>query len=77
MTAGRLKAEILSLTNDIVFTYEGKIGGIFPISRKQISIGWNNEAYDFENENGCIDEVMNAKIFDGRSLAEIAEELDI
>lgn len=67
-----LKNWILSLTQDITFVYRGISGSICPFTRQNISLAYGDRVHDFDSA----DAVMDARFFNGKSLAEISEEVD-
>ena len=73
MTNKQVKNEILSLTYDIQFGYNGVDGLIMPYSKNSFDVSYK----DVDKHYTDIDELMNDKIFDGKSLNEISEEIVI
>lgn len=71
MKANELYDFIDSLTSDIDFEYDGKHGAICPFSRTDISLSYDDEAHDHTS----IADVMNDKIFNGKCLNEISEQI--
>lgn len=71
MNAKELRDLIDSLAYDIEFEYRGIHGSICPISRNDIGLAYGDITKDCKS----VDEVMESKIFDGKSLNEIAPEL--
>ena len=69
MKSNDLKKLILSLEQDIEFTYNGKFGSICPFSANEISVAFDGNIKEYDN----IDDVMQDKFFDGESLNEISE----
>lgn len=66
-----LKDWIDSLTQDIDFEYLGVSGSICPFSRSDISLCYGDKEQSFDS----IDALMNEPFFDGKSLAEICDEM--
>ena len=62
-----------SLAGDIDFEYNGKHGAVCPFSRTDISVSYGDD----EHSHICIDDVMNDKMFDGKCLNEISEQICI
>lgn len=73
MKAKELKNLILSLTQDVVFEYDGKVACINPWNESKIEVGYDNEIKTYNN----IDDVMNDPFYHGKSLVEIVETLNI
>lgn len=69
----QVKNEILSLTYDVQFGYNGVDGLVMPYSRNSFDVCYK----DVEKHYDDIDELMNDKIFDGKSLNEISEYIEI
>jgi hypothetical protein len=67
-----LKNTILSMTTDIEFMYKDKLGSVCPFARDDISVTYNGVTHDFGN----VDAALSAPVFAGRSLTEIADEID-
>lgn len=62
-----------SLTCDIEFEYAGVHGAICPTSRRDIDVCFG----DFDKKYSGIEEVMSDKVYFGKSLNEISDDLDI
>lgn len=73
MKAKDLKNLILSLTQDVIFEYDGAVACINPWNESKIESGYDNKVKTYNN----IDDVMNDPFYHGKSLAEIAETLNI
>ena len=73
MTAQEIKNLILSLVQDVVFEYNGLSCCINPWSDHKFEVGYGDEAKTYSD----IDTLMNDRIFDGRSLSEISNEIEI
>lgn len=73
MKASELKDLILSLTQDVTFQYAGKYACINPWNPSKIEVGYGDKVKTYSN----IDDVMKDKFYNGKSLEEISEELNI
>lgn len=73
MKPKNLKELILSLTQDIVFEYDGAVACINPWNETKIEVGYDDKMKTYDN----IDDVMNDPIYHGKSLHEISEQLSI
>lgn len=73
MKKNDLFKRINDLTMDLTFAYQGKEGAICPISRNKIYFGYG----DMDMEYNSIDDLMSDRIFDGKSLNEIAGEIEL
>ena len=73
MNPKNLKELILSLTQDVVFEYDGAVACINPWNEAKIEVGYDNKMKTYDN----IDDVMNDPIYHGKSLQEISEQLSI
>lgn len=62
-----------SLAGDIDFEYNGKHGAVCPFSREDIAVSYGDDAHS----HTCIEDVMNDKMFDGKCLNEISEQICI
>ena len=71
MTASNLKSRINELCTDITFKLNGKSCGIDPITHSHFDMWYGDKNYTANS----IDEVMDIKFFDGKSLSEIADSL--
>ncbi len=71
MKAKELYNIIDSLTSDIDFEYAGKHGAICPFSRTDISLSYGDDMHDHTSVAG----VMNDKMFNGKCLNEISEQI--
>lgn len=69
----RNKNLILSLVQDVVFEYDNKTCCINPWSRTKFEVGYNDIVKIYSD----IDDLMNDTIFNGRSLSDIADEIEI
>lgn len=68
-----LKELILSLTQDVVFEYDGAVACINPWNEAKIEVGYDDNTKTYHN----IDDVMNDPFYHGKSLQEISEQLSI
>ncbi len=57
---------------DLDFEFHNKSGSICPLSKDLIALAYDGDTYDCKT----IDEAMTIKFFDGKSLNQIATELD-
>lgn len=73
MKPKNLKDLILSLTQDVVFEYDGAVACINPWNETKIEVGYDDKLKTYDN----IDDVMNDPIYHGKSLQEISEQLNI
>lgn len=73
MSAKELFDWIDSLSQDIDFEYHGKSGSICPFSRSDISLCYNGEEVTVHS----VEAAMREPFIDGRSLEELAEDLQI
>ena len=73
MKAKDLKNLILSLTCDIQFGYRGYDGAICPFAKDNLFLGYGDSDKYYKN----IDDLMNDKIFYGKSLNDISNEIVI
>ena len=72
MNALELKAQINSLSTCVYFSYKGQDGGVDPFNENYFDM-WYGDNY---KKAESIDEVMNFPLFDGKSLSQIASQLD-
>lgn len=73
MMSEKIRDRISEIASHFTFQYKGKNAGIDPFSKHSFDMWFG----DNEKRANSIDEVMNDKFFDGKSLAEIADEIDI
>ncbi|MEI3225528.1 MAG: hypothetical protein V8S39_00195 [Lachnospiraceae bacterium] len=73
MKPDELKKMILSLEQDVVFQFDGKYACINPWNAHKIEVGYDGNTKTYNN----ISDVMNDKFYHGKSLREIADNLDI
>jgi hypothetical protein len=65
--------EVLNTVNgDIVFTYNGHIGGIVPFSTELYKTEFHGDLHEFHS----FDELLHADIWDRKSLDEIIDIVD-
>lgn len=74
MTAKDLRTEILTILNDVVFEYHGKVACINPWNEHKFDVGFNNEIARTYTD---IDDLMADPIYDGKCLNEIAGEIEL
>lgn len=73
MTAKEIRSIITSFLNDVMLDYHGDVIFVNP---------WNDNKFDFGYKDidkiyTSIDELMSDKIYDGKSLTEIAPEIKL
>lgn len=68
-----LKKLILSLTQDVVFEYDGAVACINPWNEAKIEVGYDDSTKIYDD----IDDVMNDPFYHGKSLQEISKQLNI
>nr|DAD89758.1 MAG TPA: hypothetical protein [Siphoviridae sp. ctWDo30] len=73
MKAQELRKWIDSLTDDIEFSYAGKHGSICPISRAEIYLSYGDATHDAKT----IDDAMSVPFFNGKSLNEISDKMEL
>lgn len=74
MTATEIKEYLDQMTSHITFTYNNENCGVDPISRdKRYDMWYGDRVYTAKT----VDEVMNIKFFNGMSLNEIADKIDL
>ena len=73
LNATDLKNLILTLVQDIVFHYDGVTGCISPWNATRIDMSYG----DFFKKYSDVDSLMSDTIFNGKSLNEIADEIEI
>ena len=73
MMADKIKARISEIVSHFTFEYKGKNAGVDPFSKDDFDMWFDDELINVKS----IDEVMNDKFFDGKSLTEIADEIKI
>lgn len=73
MTADELQQEIDTLASHILFIYQGKECGVDPFSHHEYDMWYGENAVTVTS----IDAVMNTPIFEGKTLREISEDIEI
>lgn len=73
MSKKELMELILSLTQDVIFEYNGAVACINPWNESKFEVGYDGKAKTYDN----ISDVMNDPFYHGKSLSEICEKLDI
>ncbi len=73
MRKHKLKDLILSLTQDVVFCYNGQDYCINPFNSNKFEVGIENDIMTFND----IDVLMSAKIFQGECLNNIADAIEM
>lgn len=76
MTADRLKNIISDCCDDITFLFKGKKCGIFPTvenGKPTYGVWFGDKHQDFFD----VDSLMTATFFDGKSLSDIAVQVDV
>ncbi len=71
MKSKQLYELIDSLTSDIDFEYDGKHGAVCPFSRTDIDVSYGDEVHS----HSSINDVMADRIFNGKCLSEISEQI--
>lgn len=73
MTAKKVKDMIMSFTDDIILYYNNEIIFINPCSDKEFVFSYK----DIDKTYSSIESLMSDRIYDGKSLTEIAPELSL
>ena len=73
MTGEDIKKEILETFSAVTFKYHGKNCGVDPFSMKSFCLWFGDE----DKYTNSIEETMTVKFFDGKSLNEIAQIIEI
>lgn len=73
MNAAELRERIDSLCTHILFDYNEKDCGVDPFSHSEYDMWYGDKLETFTS----IDDVMKTPFFDGKSLEDIAELLDV
>ena len=76
MTAKDIKDAILEFTDDVIFYYGDESACIVPICKNSIDsfrVGWRDNVKTYNS----IDDLMSDRIFGGKSLNEIAGEIEL
>ncbi|MBR6887073.1 MAG: hypothetical protein IKN16_01340 [Selenomonadaceae bacterium] len=72
MTATELKEQIEKMNSHVLFDYDGKNCGVDPITKNEIAMWFGGEYL-----TARLEEVMQIKLFAGKSLNDIASEIEI
>lgn len=72
MTAKKIKDRINEKATALLFDYKGIAGGVDPLSDTHFDVWYGEELYVATS----IDDVMSVKLFDGKSLTEIVDEIE-
>ena len=72
MKINELKDRIAEIVTQTTFTYNGKSCGVDPMSSTEFDMWYGD---DFVTV-GSIEEVMNTKLFDNKSLTDIFDDID-
>ncbi len=73
MNAKSIKNLILSLTQDIEFSYNNVDGSIIPLSRDNISMSYGDANKNYKD----VDTLLNDPFFNGKSLSDIVSDIEI
>lgn len=73
-TIQELKEYLLSLVNDVEFTWKGMHGLIIPFSRQKYILSFHDPD-DTGTEFNNIDALLNAPYLDGQSITDVCEEI--
>ena len=73
MNSEKLCKLIESLAGDIDFEYNGNHGSVCPFNSTDIALSYGEEAHNHTS----VSDAMNDKIFDGKCLNEIAEQIEL
>ncbi|WP_101698507.1 hypothetical protein [Clostridium minihomine] len=73
MTSNKIKDLILQFTDDVVFFYHGKSGCINPWNEHKFEVGFGNIGKEYDS----IDALMSDPIYDGFSLNQIADKIEL
>lgn len=71
MTSSMIKQHLDGLIGCITFEYNGYSCGIDPLARDDFDMWYGNDEYKAYS----IDEVMRVKLFDGKSLEDIVDDI--
>jgi hypothetical protein len=72
MTGQDIKKRITIIPDDFEFLYKGILGSVCPFARNDISVTYDGVTNDFTD----VDTALDAKLFDGKSLNEIADAIE-
>ena len=73
MTAKKVKDMIMSFTDDVILYYEGEMIFINPCSTQKIIFSYKDIDKTYTN----INDLMSDKIYNGKSLTEIAPKITL
>ncbi|MCD8055316.1 MAG: hypothetical protein LUE25_01145 [Clostridiales bacterium] len=73
MTAEMIKNRISEICSHFLFTYNGKNCGVDPFSQNDFDM-WYGDDYHHADS---IENVMNVPLFDGKTLTDIANKIEI
>jgi hypothetical protein len=73
MNAKQLNDYISGLTSDILFSYNGVESCVLVLSKDKFVVGYGDDDVVCKTP----DEAMKVKMFDGQSLNEIADKIDL
>ncbi|MBQ3337495.1 MAG: hypothetical protein IJG80_08840 [Selenomonadaceae bacterium] len=73
MTATALKEQISKMYSHILFEYDGKDCGVDPLARNEIVVWFGEKNLTAHS----VDEAMQVKLFDSKSLNDIAKEIEV
>ena len=73
MTAKIIKNRISEIASHFTFEYHGKPCGVDPFSKSEFNMWYGDNNMTANN----IDDVMNYPFFDGESLSEICDNIEI
>ena len=74
MSINKIRERINEICTIFSFEYKGVFCGIDPLSINEFSMWYGENKTHTAHD---IDEVMSVKLFDGKSLNDIADEIDI
>ena len=63
--------DVITITSCVTFIYNGKNCGIDPYSQNNFAMWYGDEDFNATS----IDDVITVKLFDGKSLAQLADEI--
>lgn len=73
MKAEKIKNRISEICSHFTFIYQGKDCGVDPFSHNHFDMWFGDTDKTVNN----IDDVMNSPFFDGKSLSEICEDIEV
>ena len=74
-TVGELRAYLLSLVNDVEFTWRGVHGLIIPFSRDRYILSFHDPD-DQGTEFHSVDDLLTAPYLDGNSFSDVCDQID-